>query len=460
MVTVTPLPLRVDRTAADPLPAQIARQVRARIGSGTLAAGERLPSSRALARDLGVSRAVAEQAYDQLLAEGWVETRRGAGTYVADGTVLDAGRARPRTPAEPVTERHLVRLGTGSPWVDPKHDAGWRRAWREVSVLPTPREYPPAAGLPELRSAIAAYVGRTRGIDCGPAEVLVTLGTTDGLRHLLGVLPPGSVAVEDPGYRAAVATCGRLGRTVRDLPLDDEGASASALAAMPDDVRAVYVTPAHQHPTGITMTAPRRFALLAECRRRGALLVEDDYDSEFRYDVAPLPALATLDREQVVYLGTASKSVSPGLRLGWLIAPADLVSRISRQREEAHDVCSVPIQRAWLSMLRDGHVDKLVRSARRVYAVRSRHVAGALAPYGEVNRPAAGMYVTVALPPDVVDRVRRDCADAGYEVPSMADMSRSSGRSGLVVGFGGLTDEQLTDALAALTRSLAQALSG
>lgn len=455
MATPAPLPLVVRRDAGTPLPAQVATQVRELIARATLPGGTRLPSSRALAADLGVSRAVAEQAYEQLLAEGWLEARRGAGTFVA--AVSPTGRPHPRPaprPAAPTAP--VIRLGTGMPWVDPRQQAGWRRAWRDVAHAEPPTGYPDPAGLPEVRTAIAAYVARTRGLDCGPDEVLVTLGTGDGLRHLLPSLRPGTIAFEDPGYRSAVAACELAGRQVRDLPVDAEGASVAALGAMPDDVRAVYVTPAHQHPTGVTMSAGRRLALLEEARRRDALVVEDDYDSEFRYDVAPLPALASLDPERVVHLGTASKSVSPGLRLGWLVATADLVTELAERRDRAHDVPSWPVQRAWLSMLRDGHVDKLVRSARRVYAARARLVVDALAPYGPIGQPVAGMYLTLGLLGEVADAVCRDCLAAGIEVPSLALMTRSSDRTGLVVGFGGVTDAGLARALDVLTTALAR----
>lgn len=445
--------LSVDRSGAATLPVQVASQLRGHVVAGVLGVGDRLPSSRALATDLGVSRSVTEQAYDQLVAEGWLEARRGAGTFVAAPSSRRQPSPAAVPPSRPVPAMGsgrrppLVRLGTGAPWVDPRQAAGWRRAWRSVASSPTPRDYPDAAGDPELRESVAAYVGRTRGLDCSPEQVLVTLGTTDGLRHLLDALAPGPVAVEDPGYRAAVAVASRAGRAVLDVPVDDEGLDVTALRRLPRDVRAVYVTPAHQHPTGATMSATRRVDLLEECRDRGALVVEDDYDSEFRYDVAPLPALAALDGRRVVHLGTASKSVSPGLRLGWLVGPDALVSELAERRAHCHDVPSWPVQRAWLSMLREGHVDRLVRSARRVYAARGRLIAERLAAHLPPERPVAGMYVALELPADVASRARAACARAGYELPMLAETARSSRRTGLVLGFGGLSDAQLDEVL-------------
>ena len=234
------LPLRVDRHAAEPLGVQLSRQVRALVAGGTLSRGDRLPSSRALATELDVSRFVTEAAYDQLLAEGWVETRQGSGTYVTSNG-LDPRPVPPTPPAVP--RRPLIRLDAGTPWIDPRHAGGWRRAWREVSAARPPRGYDDPRGLPELRAALAERLGRTRGLVVDPDDVLVTAGTTDGLRQLLSVLPPGVVGVEDPGYRAAVETVRGQGRPVRDLPA---GAPLPSLAGL----IAAYVTPAHQHPLG------------------------------------------------------------------------------------------------------------------------------------------------------------------------------------------------------------------
>ena len=451
-----PLPVSIVRGTGTPLAIQLATQVRELVGSGGLDAGVRLPSSRALAAELSVARTVVEQAFDQLLAEGWVTTRQGAGTYVADVGVVPVADRRAVRPPEHDRSPALVRLDTGTPWVDPRHAAGWRRAWRDVAVAPVPRGYPDASGAAELRLEIAKYVARTRGVVCEPDQVMVTSGTTHALGLVLSAMDPGGVAIEDPGYRAAVATVAQAGRRCHDVPVDDEGLRTDALEQLPDDVRAVYVTPAHQHPLGMTMSATRRIALLAEAKRRRALVVEDDYDSEFRYDVAPLPALAQLGREQVVYLGTASKMVHPGLRLGWMVGDRDLLSTIAEQRTARHDQPPWPVQRAFLSMLREGHVDKLVRSARRVYAERGGRVAEQLASFGEIRRPVAGMYLTLALPQTMASRVRADCRAAGFDVPALSDYSRTSSLSGLVVGFGGVTDDELSAALHALVSSLSR----
>ncbi|KAA1417019.1 PLP-dependent aminotransferase family protein [Nocardioides humilatus] len=437
------LPVRLDRGAADPLGVQLSSQVRELVLGGTLQAGDRLPSTRALAADLGVARSVTEQAYDQLLAEGWLTSRQGAGTFVASGggprTV-----ARSRPPRAPQAD--LITLDLGSPWIDPRHAAGWRRAWRDVSTAPPPRGYPDPRGIPELRAEIADRLARTRGLTVDPDEVLLTAGTTDGLRQLLPHLPTGAVGVDDPGYRAACETVVAAGREVVDLT-PGEPIRVRGLGA-------VYATPAHQHPLGHVMPAADRLALLDSAREHGAIVIEDDYDSEFRYDVAPIPALASLERSHVAYLGTASKSVGPGLRIGWMVPTPDALTALLRQREQTYDMPSWPTQRALLTLLREGWVDKVVRTARRVYADRAPRVASTLAPHGTPAGPAAGMYSTWLMPPVAVQKARAAAREAGFEVAPISNYCRNAQMSGLVVGFGGVTDAELDRALAAIGRGL------
>jgi len=454
--TPAPLALRLERTSRDTLPVQLAGQMRALVTQGVLGPGQRLPSSRSLAADLGVARTVVETAFDQLVAEGWLVTRRGAGTFVgAVGGASSQPRPEVRSsPRAPSRERELVSFDTGTPYVDPRLEAGWRRAWREAAHARIPRGYPDPAGIEELRELVAAYVARRRGVICTADEVLVTAGTTHGLAVVLDRIGRGTVAIEDPGYRAAVEVAHSARFEVADIPVDDGGICVEALTACSADLKAVYVTPAHQHPTAVTMTAARRVALVAEARRRGAWIVEDDYDSEFRYDVAPLPALASLSRD-VIYLGTAAKAVHPALRIGWLVGPSDLVADLATQRARRHDHPSWPVQRAFLAMLRDGHVDRLIRSARRVYAERGELVRRRLAPFAPVLGAGAGMYVTVPLTPSVAESVVAAARRAGLEVPRLAAYGRTERRDGLVLGFGGVTHAELEHCLDVVTAALA-----
>ena len=441
------LPVTLDRADPRPLGMQLADQVRRLVLTGTLTPGSRLPSTRRLATDLGVSRAVTEQAWDQLRAEGWLEARQGSGSWVSRGVGPGGPSARPRASTQ--EDRPLIELDAGTPWIDGRHSAAWRRAWREVSSATPPRGYDDPRGLPELRSLIAARLATTRGLVVDPDDVHVTAGTTAGLRHVLTALPSRPVTLEDPGYRAAALTVLASGRDVRDhpalLPVHDLAGCAAA-----------YVTPAHQHPLGRVMPAEDRLSLLATARGDGAIVIEDDYDSEFRYDVAPVPALASLDPDVVAYLGTASKSVLPSLRLGWMVPPAALRGDVERHRSITHDTPAWPVQRAFVALVRDGYLDAVVRSARRVYAERAPRVVAALSPYAELAGPVAGMYSTWLLPHGRAVRARAAAEAAGFRVNLLADYCRSAQLTGLVVGFGGPTDEELERALDVLAGSLAQ----
>jgi GntR family transcriptional regulator / MocR family aminotransferase len=439
-----PVPVTLYRGSGAPLTRQLAAGVRDLVLAGTLPVGRRLPSTRALAAGLEVSRSVTEQAYDQLAAEGWLESRRGSGTYVAAGA---APRRRPRSSSSRPRDSGLLRLDTGTPWIDPRHRAAWRRAWRDVSVASPPPAYDDPAGLPELRAELAGHLARTRGLACDPDEILVTTGTIGGLTQVLAALAPGPVSHEDPGYRAAAEAIRASGRQLRDLPATETVTDLTGSAA-------AYVTPAHQHPLGPVMPGADRLSLLAAARRAGAVVIEDDYDSEFRYDVAPVPALAALDREVVAYLGTTSKTVAPSMRLGWLVAPARLHRAILRRRAVTHDTAAWPVQRAFLSLLRDGYVDQVVRSARRTYAARAERVVGALAGLAEPTRPVAGMYATVRMPHATALRVAASAARAGFEVPLLRDYCRTADLPGIILGFGGCTDEELERALRAVVDAL------
>ncbi|WP_138442809.1 PLP-dependent aminotransferase family protein [Sinomonas susongensis] len=439
------LPISLDRSSQGPLPSQIAAQVRELVLAGTLRPGNRLPSSRALASELAVSRSVVDRAYEQLIAEGWAESRHGSGTFVSD---VRGGTARSRAaPAGPAPEQRLVRLDAGTPWGFPRQDAGWRRAWREVSVAEPPRGYDDPRGLRELREALADRLARTRGLAVSADEIIVTAGTTDALRQVLPELRPGAIGVEDPGYRAAVETVRSSGRDVVDLP------ATLPISALGGAV-AAYVTPAHQHPLGRVMPAADRLTLLETARREDALVIEDDYDSEFRYDVAPVPALAALDRDRVAYVGTAAKSVVPTLRVGWLVPPPSLLDAVVRRRDVTHSGAAWPSQRALLTLLRDGWIDRTVRAARRVYAERAARVVAALSPHAELAAPIAGMYSAWLLPEPEAVRARDAARAEGFELNLLSTYARTNKVSGLLVSFGGTTDVELDRALGVLGAAL------
>lgn len=464
----------LDRADRRSLPVQLADHLRADIRGGRAEVGARLPSSRRLAGELGVARGVVERAYEQLIAEGWLVAVHGAGTFVAQSPVpAAAAPARASVPV-PAPAPPQIRLRPGVPWTPPRASAAWRRAWRDVGAAPLPFAQPDPAGDLELRWALSQLLARARGMAVGPERILVTSGTTHGLALALSALrsPDAVLAMEDPGYRSAAAAAQASGWSLLDVPVDADGLRVDVLAAAAGSaetaeaaaagsgarrVRGVYVTPSHQYPTGGLLPAARRNRLIDLARAHDLLIFEDDYDSEFRYDVAPLPALAQLAPDRVVYLGTVAKTLGAGLRLGWLVAPPELVERIAAHRVRMGDYPSIPLQRALLSLLGDGEWDRAVRAARTRYRQRDRAVDAALARFGELRGLGAGMHTTLMLDAGLAARVAREAGARGVEVATLAAYARTHTEpGGLVIGFGRVAAAELDYALGVIASCLAR----
>jgi GntR family transcriptional regulator/MocR family aminotransferase len=456
------LPIVVDRADGDPLAAQVSTQVRAAVTHGALHAGDRLPSTRDLAATLGVSRTVVTTAYASLFAEGWLEGRHGSGTYVADvasappapaRAPADADAPGPREPAPGAGS--LVELRPGIPWAAGIDPAAWRRAWRYAGSQP-PSPWPDPHGLPELRAELAAYLRRSRALSVSPADVLVTRGVSGGLALLAAaLLSPGDKAgVEEPGYPAAREVLTRAGAQVVPCRVDAHGVVPEEL---PGDLRLLYTTPAHQYPLGGRLPVARRQALTAWARKTGAVVVEDDYDSEFRYDVGPLPALYSMDPEVIVYLGTASKALTPAVGAGWLVASPALVERIARLRPDLGERMSEPVQHALLALLSSGDLERHIRRMRLEYARRRAAIVEALTPPCRLLGDTAGLHVVLelpaGLPPELV------VAEAARQGVGLYALDRyfagPPSISGLILGYGATPLTQVRRAAAVLATLLA-----
>ncbi|MFI6206339.1 PLP-dependent aminotransferase family protein [Streptomyces sp. NPDC051041] len=385
------------------LTAQIQRFIKKEIAEGILHPGTRLPSSRALADDLDVSRSVVVEAYGQLVAEGYLEAVRGAGTRVVPHldrpavvpALLDADRA-------PATRWDLRTGGRNLP-AFPRRE--WLACYQLVvnAASPADHDYPPLAGEPALRTELAHYLGRSRGVRAHPDLIMVVAGFGQALGLLCAVLPGHGVdrlAVEDPAHPGQRRFLRESGLHPVPVPVDEEGIDVEALAAT--GVRAVLVTPAHQFPTGVVLSARRREALIRWARDVGGWIVEDDYDGGLWYERSPRPlALQRLAPDRVVYAGTASKTLAPGLRLGWLAVPGDLMDPLLRGRAR-HDLGTETLtQLAFAELLHSGMFDRHLRRLnahcrdRREAldeAVR-RHLPGA-----RVAGRAAGHHAYVQLP--------------------------------------------------------------
>jgi len=432
------LPVAADRHAPLPLTGQIAAQLREALAAGRLAAGERLPSTRGLAAALGVSRTVVTAAYTQLFAEGWLEGRHGSGTYVAPG----AAGPRPPAPARALPAEAawvqpggpaLVSLRPGIPWQAGIDPAAWRRAWRHAGTEPVPAQ-PDPRGRAALRQALTGYLRRSRGVSAAADQILVTRGVSAGLGLVASALlqPGDRVGVEEPGYQAARAVFSSRGAQLVPCRVDRDGLVVEEL---PGDLRLVYTTPAHQYPLGGRLPVPRRQALAAWARATGALIVEDDYDGEFRYDVAPLPTLFGLDPDVVIYLGTTSKTLTPALGAGWLVARRDLLPVLTAAAADLGERVSGPVQLAVTELLASGELERHVRRMRHEYARRRAVMVTVLG--GRLTGDTAGMHMVLELPPGTATAVAAAARDRGVEVATLERyFAGPPAREGLVLGYG------------------------
>jgi GntR family transcriptional regulator / MocR family aminotransferase len=454
LVDLPPLPL--DRASGRPLAVQLADALRAATADGTLRAGDRLPSTRALAATLGVSRTVTAAAYDQLLAEGWAQGRRGSGTYVVGAPAGPPARVRAPVTPVPRPERALVDLTAGAPCVAALDRAAWRRAWRAAADA-APDIGPDFVGLEAFRGIVVEHLLRHRGLPADPADVLATGGSTSAIGELARVLPPGSrVAVEEPGYQRAVTALRDAGLEVTGVPVD---ASGLVVDALPQELAAVYCTPAHQYPTGSRLSAARRVALVERARAEGFLVLEDDYDGELRYDVAPLPLLAALGPDVVVHMGTASKLLTPTLGAGWLVAPPAVREALLAARERSGARPARAGQRVFAAFAAHGDLARHLRRLRRELAGRRAAVVAAVRSAGLVAEgDAAGAHVVVPLPDAAAERAvvaRAAARDVRLDGLARHHIGPPAG-AGIVLGYAGPSGEELARAL----RVVADALAG
>ena len=442
--------------------AMLYEQIRAAVAEGRLRPGARLPTSRWLAHDLGVSRSTVAAVFGRLVAEGILDARVGDGTYVADHplggpgpsttpSAVDLVRRAP-TPAPParVVPPVSIDLRTGRPDTSLFPLTAWRRAVREAAEQPPPG-YGHPAGLPELRTALAAWVGRTRGLDVDARQVLVTAGAQQAFELCAQILLADGdvIAFEEPGYEPARRSFLAHGCTVQAVRVDRSGMAVDEIA---DDARAVYVTPSHQSPTGVTMSAPRRRALLERAHDQQMAIIEDDYDTEFRYVDRPLEPLHRLDSQgHVVYIGTFSKTLSPSLRIGFIVASHDVISNLTVARQ-TRDVQPPHLTQATLTrLIVTGGLDRHVRRTRAVFRDRFevvRRRIDELHRDGLVSAPwpsNAGLHAMVELHEGSDStRIRDELAGRGVVIDTTDEYWFGRPRPALTVGFG-LADEARLD---------------
>jgi len=436
--------VEIDRAGELPLHEQIERALRERIRSGRLPNDTRLPSTRALAQELGVSRGVVTEAYGQLAAEGYLAMSQGAPVRVAKAVRA----ASPRPPARSLLESFAYHFHPGLPDL-----AGFPRETWLRSVRAALRDSPLAAvgygdprGVPELREALSDYLGRVRGVDADPEHALVCTGFMQGFALICRTLRSRGVeriALEDPGWHMHRLIVENAGLQVVPVPVDEEGLLVDELAKT--DASAVIVTSAHQFPTGAVL-GPERRAALIEWAEEERLIVEDDYDAEYRYDRVAVGALQGLAPEHVAYIGSASKRLAPGMRLGWLLMPSWLTWELTTAKTIEDGGSEAIGQLALRDFIARGELDRHVRRMRLRYQRRRETLLEALArwlPQGRVSSPgAAGLFELVQLPGEVDEpALLRAAAGRGVGIEGLALHSFAPGSApGLLLGYGNLSE--------------------
>ncbi|MER5171339.1 PLP-dependent aminotransferase family protein [Thioclava kandeliae] len=447
--------LSLDAAARDTLQSQLMDGLRRKVLSSAQYCGLRLPASRVLAAELSVSRMTVQMVYDQLVAEGYLVTRRGAGTFVAQD-LPHLARVEVHAPPQPPAPRAWPPFQTSLPDLSLMPHAQWARhldqSWRnpEPALLARPDPF----GWYPLRAAIADHLGAWRQLACRPEQVVITSGAREAFEIIFrGLLPEETcAAIEDPGWprmRHALIAAGS-----RPLPcrIDVEGFDSRLI---PPQARAVIVTPSRHYPTGRSLGLPRRMALLDWAQRSGGLVIEDDYDSEFRYRGQPLPTLAGLDGKRVVYLGSFSKLLNAQMRLGYMVLPEARVPEARAHLGRLGAQASLTPQPALARLMQSGEFGAHLRRMRRVYARRQAHLLAALAPVADLVELApdmGGMHLCVPLKPALAKVVtdRAICAEATGQGLAIGALSTHcqlpDPLSGLLLGYAGFDEDTLSEA--------------
>ncbi|MFB6272079.1 MAG: PLP-dependent aminotransferase family protein [Salinibacter sp.] len=486
--------VELDSDGTVPLYRQLYRDLRQAILSSKLLPEMQLPATRVLAEKLDISRNTVLEAYDQLTAEGYLESRVGSGTYVAQELPEELLRVRGQSHLHPsrqisdgsgeasplsargelLTDIELSSFRAdekprpfrpGLPALDAFPIETWSqltgRRWRSLpaSML----GYRQSTGYPPLRKAISAYLQDSRGVHCSPEQVIIVSGTQQAITltaHVL--LDPGDRAwIEDPGYPRAKGAFRWAGARTTPVPLDDEGLTIAPLRSGDEDARLAYVTPSHQYPLGMTMSLPRRLELLDWAETSEAWILEDDYDSEYRYEGRPIAALQGLDDAgRVIYVGSFSKVLFPALRLGYLVVPEGLVQPFSAAKSLVGRCPPLAPQMVVTDFLEEGHFERHLRRMRTLYAERQSVLIEALnANLGDqidISSDEAGLHLTVFLNDDLDDQVvSAALEEQGVVAPPLSFYaSRSLDREGLVLGYAALNESDIRDGVDRLGETL------
>jgi len=480
--------LHLDHGSHVPLFRQLYSELRSAILTARIAPGKRLPSTRTLADDLGVSRNTVVNAFEQLFAEGYLEGKVGAGTFVSAALPDDLRKqmdARPKSsgprPGRRISKRGELLSNTmvtaprlqsapvafrpGLPALDLFPFDQWGRLLAQCArrLSASSFGYGQPAGYAPLKEAIAGYLRASRGLSCGAEQVLIIAGSQQALDLSARVLldPGDPVCIENPGYIGARAAMAAAGAKLVPVPLDDEGFSIKVAARKCRAPKLIYVTPSHQYPLGVTMSLPRRLALLEWASRAGAWILEDDYDSEFRYDSRPIAALQGLDNDaRVIYSGTFSKVLFPSLRLGYLVLPSDLLNSFVAARALIDRHAPVLEQAALAEFIHQGYFARHIRRMRSIYGERQEMLLHYSKQYLEglltVTPTFAGMHTVGWLPDKIHDvQASNQAAAEGIDVsPISAYCIEPIRQQGLMLGYAAVDRDVMKDGILKLARAL------
>jgi len=471
-------PVALDTASGVPMYDQLSEWFRRAILAGQLRPGQRVPSTRSLARELNISRVPVLSAYEQLFAEGYLETFVGAGTCVAHSIPADSEPAKPVQRASQRSTQSAPRRiarrveGLRTPpqtWADnqgafrvglPAMDHFPASAWAKLvsrharHAAVGDMVYAGPMGYLPLREAIAEYLATVRAVRCDASQIIITTGSQQGLQLCAHALLEAKdhVWMEDPGYPGARQALHTVGAHIVPVPVDDEGLHVDAATRLSRHARAAYISPSHQFPLGVTMSASRRMQLLNWAARTGAWIIEDDYDSEYRFGGRPLASLQGMDiDDRVIYVGTFSKVMFPALRMGYIVVPKDLVSAFAAVRDALDTFSPTLYQAALTDFIRDGQFARHIRRMRALYLERRMALLNAIDHYMddklEVIGTHAGMQLTALLPHGIDDvALSIETAKLGVSTrPLSLCYAKSPKRGGVILGYSGATVQEIRE---------------
>jgi GntR family transcriptional regulator / MocR family aminotransferase len=455
---MTMLWVAVDRSQETSLIRQVYDQIRLSIVRGGLRAGEQLPSTRQLARELGVSRIIIVEVYEQLLAEGYLESRQGAGTYIAEGASLEVIQREHFPPVQTLADsstesRSLIDFRSGLPALDLFPRKLWGQLGLRVCTESSPSVfgYDQPEGCSQLRIALTRSLAKTRRVRCHPDQLVITAGAAQAFSLVARLLlsSGAEVIIEDPVTYDVQRIFSAAGARLCPIPVDEDGMQ-TPLLPQEEHPAFIFVTPSHQFPLGGLLPIQRRIQLIQFARTTGCFIVEDDYDSEFRYSGTPVSSLQELDPEHVIYVGTLSKSLSPALRLGYVVLPLPLIEQC-RRLKELTDLHSPVVEQLTLArFIDDGHLERHILKMKRIYRIRREALIAALTTSFpnrvRVSGEATGLHLTAEFHGKAfTEQTLADLEEAGVRLYPVERHAIRKGRyqSTVILGYGNLTPDEL-----------------